>query len=114
MRLTGAVGFSPESIIAARRRIEHLGVPPTVRARAFSIYVGLIDRADPAGHVSELAADFLDDFGLNRGSWTTYRRVLLDAELIVIEHSPTDLRARPIRLLRIARHPCDAEHRRPL
>jgi hypothetical protein len=99
--LTGSVGFSPDNIIAARRRIEQLAVPAPVRARSFSIYVGLIERADPSGHLSELAADFLADFGLNRGSWSTYRRVLLDAELIEIGRSPTDLRARPIRLRRV-------------
>jgi len=76
--------------------------PATVRARTHSIYVGLIERADPSGHASDLAADFLADFGLNRGSWTTCRHVLLDAELIEIGQSITDLRARPIRLLRVS------------
>lgn len=92
------VGFCSSNIIEARRRIEDGAAPATVRARTYSIYVGLIERADPSGHASDLAADFLADFGLNRGSWTTYRHVLLDAELIEIVHSITDLRARPIRL----------------
>ena len=92
------VGLCSSNVIEARRRIEGGAAPATVRARTYSIYVGLIERADPSGHASDLAADFLADFGLNRGSWTTYRHVLLDAELIEIVHSITDLRARPIRL----------------
>ena len=92
-----------ENLLLMRRFWQSLAGPRTarVRARSFSIYVGLIERADPSGHLSELAADFLADFGLNRGSWSTYRRVLLDAELIEIGRSPTDLRARPIRLRRV-------------
>ena len=46
-----------------------------------------------------LAADFMPKFELNRGSWSTYRRVLEAASLISIERTDDDGRARPVRLL---------------
>lgn len=86
--------------VAARRQIEALTeVPATVRSRAFSIYVGLFELADDEGAVQTLAADFMPKFEINRGSWTTYRRVLEAASLIRIERTEDDGRARLVRLL---------------
>ncbi len=86
--------------VAARRQVEALTeVPATVRARAFSIYVGLFEYADDEGAVQTLAADFMAQFEINRGSWSTYRRVLEAASLISIERADGDGRARPVRLL---------------
>lgn len=96
---SGLVDMRQSSIdfVAARRQVEALTeVPATVRARAFSIYVGLFEFADDDGSVQTLAADFMPQFEINRGSWTTYRRVLEAASLISIER---DGRARPVRLL---------------
>jgi len=86
--------------VAARRQVEALTeVSATVRARAFSIYVGLTEFADDDGAVQTLAADFMPQFEINRGSWSTYRRVLEAASLISIERTEDDGRARPVRLL---------------
>lgn len=86
--------------VAARRQVEALSeVPATVRARAFSIYVGLFEFADDDGSVQALAADFMPRFEINRGSWSTYRRVLEAASLISIERTDDDGRARPVKLL---------------
>ena len=96
---SGLVDMRQSSIdfVAARRQVEALTeVPATVRARAFSIYVGLSELADDEGSVQTLAADLMSEFEINRGSWTTYRRVLEAASLISIER---DGRARPVRLL---------------
>jgi len=49
--------------------------------------------------VQTLAADFMPQFEINRGSWSTYRRVLEAASLISIERTEDDGRARPVRLL---------------
>jgi hypothetical protein len=89
---SGLVDMSQSDIdfVAARQQVEALTeVPATVRARAFWIYVGLY----------EFAADFMPKFELNRGSWSTYRRVLEAASLISIERTDDDGRARPVRLL---------------
>ena len=99
---SGIVDMCQSSIdfVAARRQVEALTeVPATVRARAFSIYVGLFEFADDDGAVRTLAADFMPQFEINRGSWSTYRRVLEAASLISIERADDDGRARPVRLL---------------
>lgn len=99
---SGLVDMRSSSIdfVAARRQVEALTeVPATVRARAFSIYVGLFELADDDGAVQTLASDFMSTFEINRGSWTTYRRVLEAASLISIERTDEDGRARPVRLL---------------
>lgn len=99
---SGLVDVRPSDtdIVAARQQIEALTeVSATVRARAFYIYVGLFELADHDGAVRALAADFMPKFELNRGSWSTYRRVLEAASLISIERTDDDGRARPVRLL---------------
>ena len=98
---SGLVDMRQSSIdfVAARRQVESLTeVPATVRARAFSIYVGLSELADDEGSVQTLAADLMSEFEINRGSWTTYRRVLEAASLISIGRTDGDGRARPVRL----------------
>ncbi len=99
---SGLVDMSQSDIdfVAARQQVEALTeVPATVRARAFWIYVGLYEFAGDDGAVQTLAADFMPKFELNRGSWSTYRRVLEAASLISIERTDDDGRARPVRLL---------------
>lgn len=61
-------GLLPANIVAARWHLEGVGSSARVRARALSIFVRLIERTDPSGHVSDLAEDFLADFGHDRGS----------------------------------------------
>jgi hypothetical protein len=99
---SGLVDMSQSDIdfVAARQQVEALTeVPATVRARAFWIYVGLYEFAGDDGAVQTLAAYFMPKFELNRGSWSTYRRVLEAASLISIERTDDDGRARPVRLL---------------
>lgn len=81
----------------ARDQIEALEeLPPTVRARALWVYMGLSKIADAEGLVELLAVDFIPQLELNRASWNTYREVLTTAGLITSER---DGRTRPVRLL---------------
>jgi hypothetical protein len=81
----------------ARRKIDALvDTPATVRARAFYVYAGLAEIAEPDGLVPMLANEFIPLFELNRASWNTYRKVLTEAGLISTEREG---RSRPVRLL---------------
>ena len=83
--------------VRARDQIEALEeLPPTVKARALWVYMGLSKMADPDGAVELLAVDFIPQLELNRASWTTYRNVLTEAGLITSER---DGRTRPVRLI---------------
>ena len=83
--------------VRARDQIEALEeLPPTVKARALWVYMGLSKMADADGSVELLAVDFIPQLELNRASWTTYRNVLTEAGLITSER---DGRTRPVRLI---------------
>lgn len=80
----------------ARDQIEALELPPTVKARALWVFMGLSEMASADGLVGLLATDFIPRLELNRASWTTYREVLTDAGLITSERNG---RTRPVRIL---------------
>lgn len=100
--MNSASGADPEALattidfVRARDQIEALDLPPTVKARALWVYIGLSEMAEPDGSVGLLAADFIPHLELNRASWTTYRDVLIDAGLITSERTG---RTRPVRIL---------------
>jgi hypothetical protein len=80
----------------ARKQIEALELPPTVKARALWVFMGLSEMAAADGSVGLLATDFIPRLELNRASWTTYREVLTNAGLITSERNG---RTRPVRIL---------------
>lgn len=86
-------------LIRARWAIDRLACSygPTVRARAFWVYVGLLDHAEMDGSVRLLAAEFLPEFEMNRTSWQRYREVLERAGLIEVGEQG---HAKPLRLLK--------------
>ncbi|MEP1123699.1 MAG: hypothetical protein ABJH68_07400 [Ilumatobacter sp.] len=95
-------GADPEALattinfVRARDQIEALELPPTVKARALWVYIGLSEMAEPDGSVGPLATDFIPRLELNRASWTTYRDVLTNAGLITSER---DGRTRPVHIV---------------
>jgi hypothetical protein len=84
------------NFVRARDQIEALELPPTVKARALRVYIGLSEMAEPDGSVGPLATDFIPRLELNRASWTTYRNVLANAGLITGER---DGRTRPVHIV---------------
>ena len=68
--------------VRARDQIEALELPPTVKARALWVYIGLSEMTELDGSVGPLAWDFIARLELNRASWMTYRDVLTNAGLI--------------------------------
>jgi hypothetical protein len=54
----------------ARKQIEALELPPTVKARALWVFMGLSEMAAVDGSVGLLATDFIPRLELNRASWT--------------------------------------------
>ena len=82
--------------VRARDQIEALELPPTVKARALWVYIGLSEMTEPDGSVGPLVTDFIARLELNRASWMTYRDVLTNAGLIT---RGREGRTRPVHIL---------------
>jgi len=78
-----------------------VGFSPTVRARAFAMWVGLFGRVDSNGVVTITNEAVAEEFCVSRASWVEYRKLLssvglIDQERMVHQQNrPTVVRLRP-------------------